>query len=105
MPDNIRTTLYLDRELVQTAKELGFNISKLTENCLKHAITKMTAPNQHNNPEIHVTRNTTSRRRKEKNHVVGSWGFEPQASGFLQADATAGQCPIQTRRRAPVSIV
>ena len=49
MVEKIRTTLYLNRQLVEKAKELGFNISKLCENCLKQAINKMEAPNTKNN--------------------------------------------------------
>jgi post-segregation antitoxin (ccd killing protein) len=36
-----KITLYMDGEIVEKAKELGFNLSKLCENCLKQAIAKM----------------------------------------------------------------
>ena len=31
----VRTTLLIDADVLKTAKELGFNISKVCENCLK----------------------------------------------------------------------
>ena len=34
--------IYVEEELVEEAKELGFNMSKLCENCLKEAIRRMT---------------------------------------------------------------
>ena len=43
-----KVTLYMDTEIVEKAKELGFNISKLCENCLKEAIRRLTGSN---NPE------------------------------------------------------
>ena len=36
-----RTTLYLEEGLVEKAKEVGLNISKVCENALKDAIKKM----------------------------------------------------------------
>jgi hypothetical protein len=37
--------LYLDRELVEKSKELGFNLSKTFENHLKHLITQFSTCN------------------------------------------------------------
>jgi hypothetical protein len=34
-----KLVLYLDKELVENSKELGFNLSKTFENYLKHPIT------------------------------------------------------------------
>jgi hypothetical protein len=59
--------LYLDKELVDKSKSLGFNLSKTFENHLKHLITKFSACNSVNNgnsPE------------KEMNNM-GLPGFEP----------------------------
>jgi len=45
--------LYLDKELVEKSKELGFNLSKTVENHLKQLMTQFSALNQVN------TSNTT----------------------------------------------
>jgi len=34
-------TVYVDKEVVEKAKRLGFNLSRLFENCLRQAIKKM----------------------------------------------------------------
>jgi len=36
-----RTTLYIEAELIEKAKELGLNVSKICENALKEAIKRM----------------------------------------------------------------
>ena len=41
--------LYLDKELVEKSKELGFNLSKTFENHLKHLITQFSHDNSMNN--------------------------------------------------------
>ncbi|MCW4039115.1 MAG: type II toxin-antitoxin system CcdA family antitoxin, partial [Candidatus Bathyarchaeota archaeon] len=54
MKKKMRTTLYLNKEVVNKAKELGFNISKLCENCLKQSIAKMEGFILHNNSGFSV---------------------------------------------------
>ena len=44
MGKKITVGIYVDEEIVRAAKELGFNISKLCENCLKEAIRRMREP-------------------------------------------------------------
>ncbi len=41
--------LYLDKELVEKTKELGFNLSKTFENHLKHLLTQFSNVNSVNN--------------------------------------------------------
>jgi hypothetical protein len=41
--------LYLDKELVEKSKALGFNLSKTFENHLKHLITQFSTCNSANN--------------------------------------------------------
>src|SRR4030067_3529097 len=41
--------LYLDKELVEKSKELGFNLSKTFENHLKHILTQFSTSYQVNN--------------------------------------------------------
>ena len=43
--------LYLDKEIVEKSKELGFNLSKTFENHLKHLITQFSTGNSVNNFE------------------------------------------------------
>ena len=40
------TCLYLDTEVVETAKQLGLNISKVSENALKEAIGRLSGTKQ-----------------------------------------------------------
>jgi post-segregation antitoxin (ccd killing protein) len=41
--------LYLDKDLVEKSRELGFNLSKTFENHLKHLITQISTCNSVNN--------------------------------------------------------
>ena len=41
MGQKSNVTIYLDREIVKRAKELGLNISKVSENALIEAIRKL----------------------------------------------------------------
>jgi len=38
------TCLYLDKEMVETAKQLGLNVSKVSENALAEAIGRLGGP-------------------------------------------------------------
>jgi len=59
--------LYLDKELVEKSKSLGFNLSKTFENHLKHLITQFLTFNSLNNPESP----------ENKMLKMGLPGFEP----------------------------
>ena len=61
--------LYIDKDLVEKSKELGFNLSKTFENHLKHLITQFSSVNSLNNFE-----NTENRK-----IMVGLPGFEPES--------------------------
>ena len=54
MPDKVRTTISIDREVAEKAKEIGLNISKVCENCLKHAIKRMEGNNNPISPDSWV---------------------------------------------------
>ena len=41
MGKQVRVNLTMDEEVVKKAKEMGFNLSKLCENCLKEAIRRL----------------------------------------------------------------
>jgi len=38
------TCLYIDTEILETAKKIGLNISKVSENALKEAISRLSDP-------------------------------------------------------------
>ena len=59
--------LYLDKELVEKSKSLGFNLSKTFENHLKHLINQFSQFNSLNNSNL----------TENKIEVVGLPGFEP----------------------------
>ena len=72
--------LYLDKELVEKSKELGFNLSKTFENHLKHLI--------NGNSPVSMQNNANSR--KYKSCLVGPEEFEsssiaPEATSLDQA--------------------
>ena len=68
--------LYLDKELVEKSKELGFNLSKTFENHLKHLITQFSTGNSVNNFES----------TENKINMVGLPGFEP---GSIEPKSTS----------------
>jgi post-segregation antitoxin (ccd killing protein) len=49
MNNKRNVVLYLDKELVEKTKELGFNLSKTFENHLKQLITQFSSVNSVNN--------------------------------------------------------
>ncbi len=44
------TCLYLDAEVVETARRMGLNVSKVSENALKEAIRRLGDPEQSEGP-------------------------------------------------------
>ena len=75
--------LYLDKELVEKAKEMGFNLSKNFENHLKHLISSCSSISIPNNANLI----------DNKLLLVGPPGFEP---GSIAPEATSLD---QTSRR------
>jgi hypothetical protein len=51
MPKKHNSVLYLDKELVEKSKELGFNLSKTLENHLKQLIIQLSQCNSVNTSE------------------------------------------------------
>ena len=76
MANKGNVVLYLDKELVEKSKELGFNLSKTFENHLKHLITQFSACNSINNVKLS----------KNKMPMVGLPGFEP---GSIEPKSTS----------------
>ena len=88
MANKGNVVLYLDRELVEKSKELGFNLSKTFENHLKHLITQFSTGNSVNNFELS----------DNKMNVVGLPGFEPES---IEPKSTSlDQASRQPRRRS-----
>jgi hypothetical protein len=77
--------LYLDKDLVEKSKALGFNLSKTFENHLKHLTTQFSQCNTLNN--FYSADENVS--------LVRSPGFEPGIASL------EGLCPKPTRRRPP----
>jgi hypothetical protein len=75
--------LYLDKELVEKSKELGFNLSKTFENQLKHLVNGYSPVSIQNNTNFS----------EYKSFLVGPPGFEP---GSIAPEATSLD---QTSRR------
>lgn len=46
MKSKVSTCLYLDRKILETAKRVGLNVSRVSENALKEAIGRLTGPEQ-----------------------------------------------------------
>ena len=78
--------LYLDKELVEKSKELGFNLSKTFENHLKHLVNGYSPVSMQNNAKSIAY----------KSNLVGPPGFEP---GSIAPEATSLD---QTSRRPPL---
>jgi hypothetical protein len=76
MPTNRNVVLYLDKDLVEKSKELGFNLSKTFENHLKQLMTQFLTKNSVN--KVNSTRN--------KIDNMGLPGFEP---GYIEPKSTS----------------
>ncbi len=58
MSNKHNLVLYVDQELVEKSRELGFNLSKTFENTLKHLVNTYSNVNSLNNNENSVIQNT-----------------------------------------------
>ncbi len=84
------TSIRVDEDVFREAKELGLNISKVSENALREAVRKLKGEN------CRSIRNSRSISSMKK---AGPPGFEPGTSG------SGGRRPIQARPRAPLYLV
>ena len=78
MGKQVRVNLTIDAKVVEKAKELGLNLSKVSENALKEMIRRLEGSNQQSELKIKLL--------SSKKLVVGPLGFEPRVSG------SASQC-------------
>jgi len=73
----VRTSILIEKEILEKAKKLGINISKFTENALKQAINALTNLNTQTN------QNSSALTKREVSEPYGSdqgvlrAGFEP----------------------------
>ncbi len=81
MGKQVRVNLTVDEEVVKKAKELGLNISKMCENCLKEAIRRLETPNTVNNSEKGGIGTEGSDKR------CGGWDLNPMLSGDVSTDS------------------
>lgn len=56
----IVTSIRIDEEVFREAKELGLNVSKITENALKEAIRRLKGENLQNNPNFQLLKSEGS---------------------------------------------
>lgn len=75
--------LYIEKDLVEKSKEMGFNLSKTFENHLKHLVNCYSPVSMKNNCNLN----------EYKSNLVGPPGFEP---GSIAPEATSLD---QTSRR------
>ena len=69
MGEKTISTIYVDEDVLKTAKEMGLNISKTCENALKLAIEQLKPIYGNNNPQ-NLLKNTPN------DHMVGPGRFE-----------------------------
>jgi post-segregation antitoxin (ccd killing protein) len=72
MGRKVRTTLYLDSDIIKEAQYLGLNISKTCENALKLATERLKTLYYPNEAKIIPIGS-------QKSSMVGSPGFEPES--------------------------
>jgi len=46
MVTKVNTCLYINKKVLETAKQMGLNVSRVSENALKEAIIRLTEPKQ-----------------------------------------------------------
>ena len=88
MRKKARINLTIDQDVLRTAKELGLNISKVCENCLKDTIRRLTQPitaTDGNGPFL------SEGSFGKESSLVGRAGFEPATF------CTSSRCPNRAR--------
>ena len=51
MKNKVSTCLYIDRKILENAKQVGLNISRVSENALIEAIERLRSPEQETGPD------------------------------------------------------
>ena len=78
MGKRVVTSIRVEKDVLRTAKELGLNVSKVSEKALKESIRRLQTP-------VQRTESNRGRLRCEAHpdqpNVAGPLGFEPRISG------------------------
>ena len=103
MSKKVNVTLYLDDELVNRARLMGFNLSRLMENTLRETLGKMDFPcgstwNIGNSPNNENPQNEPVFTQPSQK-LVGRERLE------LSTFCVSGRCPNQARRPAQSQLV
>ena len=103
MGKKVNVTLYLDDELVNRARLMGFNLSRFMENTLRETLGKMKFPcgstwNRAYSPDNEKPQNEPVFTQPSQN-LVGRERFE------LSTFCVSGRCPNQARRPAQSQLV
>ena len=84
----IRVNITIEEAIVQKAKEIGLNISKISENALIEIINKIEELNNPKNSNAQCLQLTNYSNRREKNNIlVRGQGFEPWQAYAIAASA------------------
>ncbi len=51
MIKKVNTCLYIDKQVLETARQVGLNVSRVSENALKEAISRLTEPERGTGPD------------------------------------------------------
>ena len=79
MDSRENVTIYIDKEVVQKAKESGFKISKICENALKDGIRRMERPNAETNGGSGFLGEVSF---SKEGSLAGPSGVEPETYGL-----------------------
>jgi len=88
MSNKHNLVLYIDQELVEKSRELGFNLSKTFENHLKHLLTQFSQVNSSNN--------------SESNEKIGVWWAGPDSNRRPSVLSLRSRTSLRSARQADV---
>jgi post-segregation antitoxin (ccd killing protein) len=94
-----RTTLTIDKDVLQKAKEIGLNISQFCENALKEAIETLEQRKSKTNPEGDVPNSKSFDEPFPKRFLVDGRGFEPRTSAMPTPRSFQADLPAPTLSR------
>ncbi len=86
------TSIRIDGEIIDRAKEIGLNISKTCENALKEAIEALEQRKTKSMPNVGYT----DERSSSLPHDVDGRGFEPRTSTMPTSRSFQADLPAQT---------
>ena len=96
----VNVTLYLDDELVNKARLIGFNLSRLMENALRETLGKMDFPCGHT-----WSSGNSPNNEKPQNELILPKNLVGRERLELSTFCVSGRCPNQARRPAQSQLV